>query len=301
MRQRAGLRGNPRHGNLRRVVPRRRALRPGPACSRRGGPADLRPPGTPAQLRCRRPTTREIGPQRSSSCSLHPLSAGTPRRASTFCGSFCPARWIVTPSLKLLSGHWGEFVAGWLDRLDETIGWAKHLDRPVSEYYREHVWITPSGMYSQNQLQFFSPNSAPSGSSTPRTSPTSSATTCRTSSSRRTSPTTSATAIAHRNAEKRDADQSNLTRITVLMLRRCSASMPVPNRPPTRVSNLGLETPARQRYSKCRSPERTKPDLLDASESAVAFVAVVGVVGVNCCRRWRLVIRVPHRRCLSSS
>jgi uncharacterized protein len=59
------------------------------------------------------------------------------------------------PELKLLSGHWGELVAGWLDRLDETIGWAKHLDRPVSDYYREHVWITPSGMYSQNQLTFF--------------------------------------------------------------------------------------------------------------------------------------------------
>ena len=58
------------------------------------------------------------------------------------------------PSLKLLSGHWGEFVAGWLDRLDEAIGWGTHLDRTVSEYYREHVWATPSGMYSQNQLQF---------------------------------------------------------------------------------------------------------------------------------------------------
>ena len=58
------------------------------------------------------------------------------------------------PSLKLLSGHWGEFVAGWLDRLDETIGWGTHLDRTVSEYYREHVWATPSGMYSQNQLKF---------------------------------------------------------------------------------------------------------------------------------------------------
>jgi predicted TIM-barrel fold metal-dependent hydrolase len=59
------------------------------------------------------------------------------------------------PNLKLLSGHWGELVAGWLDRLDETIGWAEYLDRPVSEYYREHVWITPSGMYNQNQLRFF--------------------------------------------------------------------------------------------------------------------------------------------------
>ena len=58
------------------------------------------------------------------------------------------------PGLKLLSGHWGEFVAGWLDRLDETIGWANYLDRPVSEYYREHVWATPSGMYNPNQLKF---------------------------------------------------------------------------------------------------------------------------------------------------
>lgn len=59
------------------------------------------------------------------------------------------------PGLKLLSGHWGELVAGWLDRLDETIAWADFLQRPVSGYYREHVWITPSGMYSQNQMRFF--------------------------------------------------------------------------------------------------------------------------------------------------
>ncbi|MDQ2625920.1 MAG: amidohydrolase family protein [Actinomycetota bacterium] len=59
------------------------------------------------------------------------------------------------PGLKLLSGHWGEFVAGWLERLDEAVSWAgPHLERPVSEYYRQHVWVTPSGMYNQNQLNF---------------------------------------------------------------------------------------------------------------------------------------------------
>jgi uncharacterized protein len=58
------------------------------------------------------------------------------------------------PSLKLLSGHWGELVAGWLDRLDEVIGWADYLERPVSDYYRQHVWATPAGMFSQNQLQY---------------------------------------------------------------------------------------------------------------------------------------------------
>ncbi|RDH78063.1 amidohydrolase [Mycolicibacterium moriokaense] len=58
------------------------------------------------------------------------------------------------PGLKLLSGHWGEMVAGWLDRLDEVLGWADFLQRPVSEYYRHHVWVTPSGMFSQNQFTF---------------------------------------------------------------------------------------------------------------------------------------------------
>lgn len=58
------------------------------------------------------------------------------------------------PNLKLLSGHWGELIAGWLDRLDEVIGWGSNLDRTVGEYYRTHVWATPSGMYSQNQLNY---------------------------------------------------------------------------------------------------------------------------------------------------
>ena len=59
------------------------------------------------------------------------------------------------PNLKLLSGHWGEFMAGWLDRLDEMFGTGvTGLEREVSDYYRHHVWATPAGMYSQNQLNF---------------------------------------------------------------------------------------------------------------------------------------------------
>ncbi|KAA0092799.1 amidohydrolase [Mycolicibacterium sp. P1-18] len=58
------------------------------------------------------------------------------------------------PGLKLLSGHWGELVAGWLDRLDEVVGWSDQMDRAPSEYYRQQVWATPSGMFSQNQLNF---------------------------------------------------------------------------------------------------------------------------------------------------
>lgn len=59
------------------------------------------------------------------------------------------------PNLKLLSGHWGELIAGWLDRIDEVLGWASlELERTPSAYYREQVWATPSGMYNQNQLNY---------------------------------------------------------------------------------------------------------------------------------------------------
>jgi uncharacterized protein len=57
------------------------------------------------------------------------------------------------PNLKLLSGHWGELVAFWLNRLDDRIGRAApYLERQISAYYREQVWVTPSGLFNQNQL-----------------------------------------------------------------------------------------------------------------------------------------------------
>jgi uncharacterized protein len=58
------------------------------------------------------------------------------------------------PKLKLISGHWAEVLGFWLDRLDETFAWTGRTDRPVSDYYRTNVWATPSGMYSQRQLDF---------------------------------------------------------------------------------------------------------------------------------------------------
>ena len=59
------------------------------------------------------------------------------------------------PNLNLLSGHWGEFVAGWLERLDEVFSWGSvGLERAPSTYYRSQVWATPAGMYNQNQLNY---------------------------------------------------------------------------------------------------------------------------------------------------
>ena len=59
------------------------------------------------------------------------------------------------PALKLLSGHWGELAAFYLGRLDETLALVPtRLERAPGDYYRQQVWITPSGMYNQNQLNF---------------------------------------------------------------------------------------------------------------------------------------------------
>lgn len=59
------------------------------------------------------------------------------------------------PELKLLSGHWGELAAFYLERLDQTLALVPTgLQRQPSDYYRQQVWITPSGMYNRNQLAF---------------------------------------------------------------------------------------------------------------------------------------------------
>lgn len=59
------------------------------------------------------------------------------------------------PSLKLISGHWGEFVPYFLERLDEatTPVAGNTLKHPVSYYYKKNVYITPSGMYTWPQMQ----------------------------------------------------------------------------------------------------------------------------------------------------
>ncbi|MFL2028270.1 amidohydrolase family protein [Loigolactobacillus zhaoyuanensis] len=59
------------------------------------------------------------------------------------------------PNLKLISGHWGEFVPYFLERLDEatTPVVGNPLAHPVSYYYKKNVYITPSGMYTWPQMQ----------------------------------------------------------------------------------------------------------------------------------------------------
>ncbi|MFC6171845.1 amidohydrolase family protein [Loigolactobacillus jiayinensis] len=58
------------------------------------------------------------------------------------------------PTLKLVSGHWGEFVPMFMERLSEFLPFSG-LDLPheFSYYYKRNVYITPSGMYTAPQLQ----------------------------------------------------------------------------------------------------------------------------------------------------
>ncbi|OLM30145.1 2-amino-3-carboxymuconate-6-semialdehyde decarboxylase [Pseudonocardia sp. Ae717_Ps2] len=59
------------------------------------------------------------------------------------------------PDLQLVLGHWGEMVPFYLERIEEALPQRiTHLDRPVGDYFRENVHITPSGMFNQAQLRF---------------------------------------------------------------------------------------------------------------------------------------------------
>jgi hypothetical protein len=56
------------------------------------------------------------------------------------------------PGLQLVLGHWGELLLFWHGRAD-GLARAAGLDRSVTEYLRENVWITASGMLDPAMLQ----------------------------------------------------------------------------------------------------------------------------------------------------
>ena len=57
------------------------------------------------------------------------------------------------PRLQLILGHWGEVMLFYLDRIDRMTGIA-NLARPVSEYVRSNVFVTPGGVFSQRYLRW---------------------------------------------------------------------------------------------------------------------------------------------------
>ena len=57
--------------------------------------------------------------------------------------------------LQVISGHWGEMVPFFLQRMDDTLPTElTGLSRTVSQTYREHVSVTPSGLLYQPHFEF---------------------------------------------------------------------------------------------------------------------------------------------------
>ena len=56
------------------------------------------------------------------------------------------------PTLQIVLGHWGEVVLFYLERLN-SLGRVAKLDRPIADYFRQNLYVTPSGMWSQAYLQ----------------------------------------------------------------------------------------------------------------------------------------------------
>jgi len=56
------------------------------------------------------------------------------------------------PGLQVITGHWGEVVLFYLDRIDQLAEVAQ-LQRQPSDYVRTNLLITPSGILSHRYLQ----------------------------------------------------------------------------------------------------------------------------------------------------
>lgn len=59
------------------------------------------------------------------------------------------------PNLTIIIGHWGEFIPIFLARLDyilskETTG----LKNSISDYYKKHIYISPSGIFTDEELEY---------------------------------------------------------------------------------------------------------------------------------------------------
>ena len=57
------------------------------------------------------------------------------------------------PGLQVIVGHWGEVVLFYLERIEKLAAAAK-LERPLADYFRNNVFVTPSGMFSQRYLRW---------------------------------------------------------------------------------------------------------------------------------------------------
>lgn len=59
------------------------------------------------------------------------------------------------PNLQVISGHWGEMVPFYLQRLDDMIPpQVSGLSRTITETFKQHIYVTPSGMMDLPHFEF---------------------------------------------------------------------------------------------------------------------------------------------------
>lgn len=56
------------------------------------------------------------------------------------------------PNLQIILGHWGEVILFYIERL-ASLNRVTKLQRPFIDYVRQNLYVTSSGMFSQNYLQ----------------------------------------------------------------------------------------------------------------------------------------------------
>jgi predicted TIM-barrel fold metal-dependent hydrolase len=56
------------------------------------------------------------------------------------------------PDLQIVLGHWGEVVLFYLERLN-SLARVANLQKPIADYIRQNLYVTPSGMWNQSYLQ----------------------------------------------------------------------------------------------------------------------------------------------------
>ncbi len=58
------------------------------------------------------------------------------------------------PDLKIMTGHWGELVSFYMYRTDEIGQEVTGRSRKVSDYFKENVYVNPSGMLYPEQFRY---------------------------------------------------------------------------------------------------------------------------------------------------
>jgi len=54
------------------------------------------------------------------------------------------------PKLQVIVGHWGEVILFYLDRIAQLNHAGLKLQRPIADYFKQNVYYTPSGIFSQH-------------------------------------------------------------------------------------------------------------------------------------------------------